>query len=47
MPSPWEIVAHTGVRPLTEDWFFSIRQLIADAILQFRCHCRSFNGRAA
>ena|SRR6185295_6212490 len=46
-PSPWEIVAHTGVRPLTEDWFFSIRQLIADAILHFRCHCRSFNGRAA
>src|SRR5438128_5896708 len=39
----WEVVAHTGVRPLDEEYFLGLRQSIADTVRQFGCRFRSFS----
>ena len=40
----WQIVAHTGVRPLTHEYFFSLRRSLAETIQHFRCRFHSFTG---
>ena len=43
-PLRWEVVAHTGVRLLDEDYFLRVRTWTADTIRQFGCRFGSFSG---
>jgi hypothetical protein len=43
-PAFWEVVVHTGVRPLDEQYFLRLREWIGDTAKRFECRFRSFTG---
>ena len=49
-PSVWQVIGEMDTRPLTEEFFLSVRQTILQVLQEFACTFRSFSasrGRAA